>query len=180
MAAVGHFLSAEIQELTISASFSTEQQRPWGSHPAIDPLLSSSAMAFRHQGEAYTRSEKHAEIARDPILLKHLSVCEHGPQSGAFVNCSKCQKCLRSMITLDLLDIDRAAASSFDWTDYHPAGLKRFLLPGHGNCSELLAYAEKAGRTDIAAILRDTIAYADKHHWIDEAEQILRRRYKWI
>lgn len=180
MAAVGHFLSAELSELIISASFAQDQQRPWGSHPLIDPLMSSSEMAFRHEGEAYNRFEKHCEIAREPIILQHLSVCEHGPQSGAFVNCSKCQKCLRSMITLDLLEVEPSAAPSFDWSDYNPADIKRFLLPGHVNCSELLAYAEQVGRADITAILQDVIAYSEQHHWIVDAEQFVRRRFKWI
>lgn len=179
MAAIGHFLNGEIDELIISASFAEDQLRPWGSHPDIDPLMSSADMTYRHEGAAYTRFEKHREIASDATLLRHLSVCEHGPQSGEHVNCSKCQKCLRSMITLDLLAVDRAAAPSFDWSNYHPSAIKRFLLPGHVNCSELLAYAEKVGRADIANVLRDAIAYAEKHHWIVKAELFARRRFNW-
>lgn len=180
MAAVGHFLSGEIGSLIISASFAESQLRPWGSHPETDPLMSSSAMTYRHEGEAHTRFEKHREIARDPAMLQHLSVCEHGPQLGDHINCSNCQKCLRSMITLDLLRVDPADAPSFDWSDYTPEKLKRFLLPGHVNCSELLAYARQTRRTDIAAVLEDVIAYADKYRWLVQGELFLRRRFKWI
>lgn len=180
MAAVGHFLQSEIGELIISASFAEDQLRPWGSHPDIDPLMSSSSMVYRHDGAAYTRFEKHREISSHKVALQHLSVCEHGPQSGEHVNCSKCQKCLRSMITLDLLGVDRALAPSFDWSDYDPAAIKEFLLPGHVNCSELLAYAERAGRADIADVLREAIAYAEKHHWIVKAELFARQRFNWV
>lgn len=180
MAAVGHFLSGEIGGLIISASFAESQLRPWGSHPDTDPLMSSSAMTYRHEGEAYTRFEKHREIARDPLMLRHLSVCERGPQLGEHINCSNCQKCLRSMITLDLLRVDPADAPSFDWSDYAPDKLKRFLLPGHVNCSELLAYARQTRRLEIAAILEDVIAYADKYRWLVQGELFLRRRFKRI
>lgn len=180
MAAVGHFLSGEIADLIISASFAEDQLRPWGSHPDTDPLMSSAGMTLRHEGETYTRFEKHCEIARDPLMLRHLSVCEHGPQLGDHINCSKCQKCLRSMITLDLLRVDPEDAPSFDWSDYAPAKLKRFLLPGHVNCSELLEYAQQTRRTDIVAVLEDVIAYANKFRWLVQGELFLRRRFKWI
>ncbi len=180
MAAVGHFLGAEIDRLIISASFAEDQLRPWGSHPKTDPLMSSASMEYRHDGEAFTRFEKHRAIASNTTILKYLSVCERGPQAGEHINCSNCQKCLRSMITLDLLGVDRSQASSFDWSAYDPTKLSRFLLPGHVNCSELLDYAEQIGRTDIATVLQDTIAYAEKYHWIVQAELFLRRRFKWI
>lgn len=180
MAAVGHFLSGELSGLYISASFAHDQMRPWGSHPKTDQLLSSETFQFTHLGENFNRFDKQREISASPEYLAYLSVCEHGPQSGEFINCSKCQKCLRAMITLDLLNIDRSAAPTFDWSDYRPEQLKSFLLQGHVNSSELLAYAEEIGRDDIAAVLRDVIAYSLKYRWIVKTEMFFRRRYGWL
>ena len=180
-AAIGHFLGGNISELMISASFSNDQMRPWGSHPEIDRLYSSNAFRFRHVGVGFNRFQKHREIASDQSCLRYLSVCENGPQEGEHINCSKCQKCLRSMITLDLLDIERLQAPTFNWDGYHPENLKKFLLQGHVNTSELLAYAEEIGRMDIAAILKDVIDYADKYYWLVRAELFLRRRMNgWL
>lgn len=180
MAAVGHFLSSELSSLCISASFSRAQQRPWGSHPETDKWLSSDSLEFKHTGIAFNRLEKHKLIAQKPELLKYLSVCENGPQTDGFINCSNCQKCLRSMITLDLLDFDRAMAPTFDWRDYHPKKLQRYLLQGAVNCTELLSFAEQIGRDDIAEILRDVIDYSDQHHWIVRCEMFVRRRFNWL
>ncbi|MEL6416556.1 MAG: hypothetical protein AAFQ15_16610, partial [Pseudomonadota bacterium] len=180
MAAVGHFLSSELSSLYISASFSKAQMRPWGSHPTTDKWLSSESLEFKHTGTAFNRLEKHKLIAQKPELLQYLSVCENGPQTGEVINCSNCQKCLRSMITLDLLDLDRAKAPTFAWSDYHPKKLQRFLLQGAVNCTELLSFAEQRGRDDIAEILRDVIDYSDQHRWIVRSEMFIRRRFNWL
>lgn len=180
LAAVGHFLSSELSGMIISASFAQDQLQPWGSHPATDKYFSSDSFRFEHSGVAYNRLEKHRLIARNPELLRYLSVCEKGPQPGSKINCGKCQKCLRSMITLDLLDIDVRHASTFEWDDYDPKELKKYLLQGHVNCSELLAFAEEIERDDIAEILRDVIAYAQRYNWIVQLELHARRRFNWL
>lgn len=180
LAAIGHFLGRELAELYISSSFATNQLRPWGSHPLTDHLMSSSDLKFLHMGDEYNRLQKHRAVARDPIALRHLSVCERGPQRGEFINCSKCQKCLRSMITLDLLGIERDAAPSFDWSDYDPARLRQFLLQGHVNSSELLDYAQQIGRDDIAQILGDVITYSKRYRWIVQLELFFRRRFRGV
>lgn len=180
LAAVGHFLSSELSGMRISASFAHDQLQPWGSHPTTDKNFSSGGFRFEHSGAAYNRLEKHRVIADHPELLRYLSVCEQGPQAGAKINCGKCQKCLRSMITLDLLDVNVRDAPTFDWDDYDPQDLKKFLLQGHVNCSELLAFAEEIERDDIAEILRDVIAYADRYRWIVQLELYARRRFNWL
>lgn len=180
-AAIGHFLGGNITDLLISASFSKDQMRPWGSHPETDSLFSSSLVKFRHVGVGFNRFQKHRDIASNRSYLKYLSVCENGPQDGTHINCSKCQKCLRSMITLDLLNIDRSDAPTFNWYEYRPENLKNFLLQGHVNTTEMLAYADEIGREDVAVILRDVIKYAEKYNWIIQLELWLRRRLNgWL
>ena len=180
MASVGHFLSGELTTLCISASFADNQMRPWGSHPMTDQWLSSDLLQFKHVGTDFNRFEKHKVIAENPAYLEFLSVCEHGPQSGEHINCSNCQKCLRSMITLDLLDIEPALAPTIDWSSYTPEKLKQFLLRGHVNTSELLAYAEEIDREDVASVLRSVIAYSENYRWIVDLELWFRRRFNWL
>lgn len=175
-AAAGHFLGQDIDRLMISASFSFDQLRPWGSHPETDALLSSDNLAIEHIGAATNRFEKLRSLSEDSVSIRHLSICEHGPQSGPFLNCSKCQKCLRTMIGLDLICVSPDAAPTFDWSDYRPEKLKAFLLPGHVNCTEMLDEAEQIGRDDIASVLKDVIAYSKRYHWIVRTELFLRKR----
>lgn len=174
--AVGYFLGQSIDRLLISSSFTYDQLRPWGSHPETDRLLSSSSLSVDHIGAETNRFEKLRVLSRNPDFMRHLSICEHGPQSGERLNCSQCQKCLRTMIGLDLLGLSPEQAPTFDWSDYRPEKLTAFLLAGHVNCSEMLQEARRLKRVDIERVLTDTITYSKKHHWIVTVEFFLRRR----
>ncbi len=74
---------------------------PWGSHPLIDPLFSNEHIEIIHDGLAVKRTEKIKKISEDKDTLNILRVCWQ--DSG--YNCGKCEKCLRTMLTLRLLDI---------------------------------------------------------------------------
>ena len=175
-AAAGHFLEQSVGKLLISSSFTYDQLRPWGSHPDTDRLLSSASLTVDHIGAETNRFEKLRLLSTDPHFTQHLSICEHGPQPGDHQNCSECQKCLRTMIGLDLLGISPEDAPTFDWSDYRPEKLKTFLLPGHVNCSEMLEEAQRLNRSDIVDVLTDVIDYSQKYHWIVRIELFLRKR----
>lgn len=98
LAAVGHLLSREADQLLISASYPFALDHPWGSHWRLDPWWSSAHMTIRHVGAERWRAQKLEEIADEPLVHQHLRVCwEHrGPAS----NCGRCEKCLRTMLIL--------------------------------------------------------------------------------
>ncbi len=98
LAALGHLLSGAAARLLISSSHSFEDQRPWGSHWATDPLWSSSSMQILHFGAELRRGIKLQHMAREPLVRKHLHVCwENRAPLG---NCSCCDKCLRTRLFL--------------------------------------------------------------------------------
>lgn len=49
------------------------------------------------------RVEKTKFVAKYPIVQRHLDVCFHEAHSGKRKNCSCCEKCVRTMVTLDAL-----------------------------------------------------------------------------
>jgi hypothetical protein len=82
----------------VPASYHVNELFPWGSHPQLDPLWSSSAVTFEHHGHDATRPEKVASIAGNDAAMAHLRVCWENP--GNAYNCGRCEKCLRTMINL--------------------------------------------------------------------------------
>jgi hypothetical protein len=99
LAAVGHLLTNDIDQLLISASYPRVFDRPWGSHWALDPWWSSSRLTVTHVGAEKWRAEKLVAIMHEPAVRKHLRVCwENRSPDG---NCGRCEKCLRTMLVLD-------------------------------------------------------------------------------
>lgn len=98
LAAVGQCLAPDFGRLLIPSSASEDLLTPWGSHPETDPRWSSSAVAIEHEALA-RRRHKVQRIADEPLVWRHLRVCwENRAPTG---NCSRCEKCVRTMVALD-------------------------------------------------------------------------------
>ena len=112
-AAIAHLFSRRFT----SVSFASAQQfgvrlDPLGSHPLLDPLYSTGALSFRHEGAERTRLQKAETLATRPDLLPDLHVCLRTPLEGAGRNCGRCEKCLHTQIEL-LLAGARGAEAAF-------------------------------------------------------------------
>jgi hypothetical protein len=82
--------------------------RPWGSHPALDPLWSTEQVEFVHDGAEARRIDKVRLVATSPEALRCLRVCWSNA-NGAY-NCGRCEKCLRTMADLEVAGaLSRAA-----------------------------------------------------------------------
>jgi hypothetical protein len=88
----------------VPASYSYSQLVPLGSHPLTDPLWTNECMEIVHEGAEVGRLEKIRKISECESALANLRVCFH----DANVNCGKCDKCLRTMISLKLLGVSDA------------------------------------------------------------------------
>lgn len=86
----------------VPSSHSFTSLLPWGSDPGIDYLLSTEATQVIHHGSGFTRTEKTEAIAYWEESWDKLRVCAFGDST---LNCSKCEKCLRTMMTLDMLGV---------------------------------------------------------------------------
>lgn len=138
---VAHFLSGVIGEVVISSSNSMFHPRPWGSHWDLDHLWSSDALKVTHFGQDHRKAGKLARIADAATLQKYVRPCwENMPNQ---VNCSVCEKCVRTQIAISACgDLERF--TSFDHTIplvEKIAGLRRIgspeLIPTYANFLQL-------------------------------------------
>jgi len=97
--AVAHVLSREISDMLISSIYRYHRERPWGSHWDTDPLWSSGRVTLRHGDATLGHHGKLQDIAHEPIVAEHLHVCS--TETGPADNCSRCEKCLRTMVSLE-------------------------------------------------------------------------------
>ncbi len=105
LAAFGHVLSERVGQLTISSSYGLKNPVPWGSSFITDPFFSSDRIRITQYGAEMRREEKLPLIAHHPLVRKYLRVCWEN-RDGT-INCSRCGKCLMTMLTL-------AAAGALD------------------------------------------------------------------
>ncbi len=98
---VGLSLERRYTRILISSAEGRKYQKPIsGSHPLTDPLHSTTRTAVVLYGEDYDRFERTAFIAHSALAMDTLRVCW---KSTTGVNCGNCDKCLRTMATLDIL-----------------------------------------------------------------------------
>lgn len=93
----------------VSSAYSYSQLVPLGSHPLTDPLWSTEGVEIVHEGAETRRVDKVIKIAENPSALATLLVCAHEVTR----NCGHCEKCLRTMIPLQLLGVSTPAFPPF-------------------------------------------------------------------
>jgi len=72
----------------------------YGSGPLITPHWSTERTVFMQHGGGAERQDKINAINDFPAAMKHLRVCWENP--GNAYNCGQCEKCLRTMIGLEI------------------------------------------------------------------------------
>ncbi len=108
LASVGLLLSPRFRKIYIPGSFTYAELLPWGSHPMVDTLWRTEEMELIHDGCEATRVQKVGFIASHEVALQSLRVCWEN-RNGAY-NCGRCEKCLRTMISLRAVGaLDRCA-----------------------------------------------------------------------
>jgi hypothetical protein len=161
LAGIVHLLGPRYREFLIPASPSYSRLIPWGSHPMSDPLLSAADLRVVHDGASFNRIARTEAIARHDEALAVLQVCaRNGHGQG---NCSRCAKCLRTMIMLDLRGV-RERATTFDWSNnYATERLSRIWLP-HRNEQlhflDIAALADCEKRPELAAAARESAVFS--------------------
>ena len=134
---------------------------PWGSHSVTDPLYSSWQTRIVYDAVAWLRTEKIEHIANHEAVRRALHVCYEGESDR---NCGRCNKCLRTMLTLELcgaLDGSR----TFPRSTLAPADIARIDCSHFADFREfqdIRQLARRTGRTDIVAAL-DQSARRSRH-----------------
>lgn len=102
--------------------------------PYILPLLSTEGTELIVDGEQYTRTEKTELIASYEPVLRYLNVCVNGDRGDTNAeNCSVCDKCLRTLFALDVLNLLPNYASVFNLQKYKKLAFKY-------KCKQVLLY----------------------------------------
>ena len=108
LAAIAHAFAPRFSYASIASTYDFANLEPWGSHPLLDPLYSTTNLRVRHENAALSRLEKTKLVGEWDVALKHLRVCnEKESYSQGNYNCGKCEKCVRTMtafLSLGLLD----------------------------------------------------------------------------
>lgn len=130
---------------------------PWGQNPCTDYLLSGDGFSIVHDGAAFSRTEKIAVIAQDPVATRAVKVCWEAADLST--NCGICEKCVRTMLNFKAVGIDRPACFAGEITPDQIRGI-RFV-----NESQRAAW-------------RAISDYADSHalhgDWLDAMRECLR------
>lgn len=98
LASIALLLSKTIRKIYIPSSFSYESLIPWGTHPELDYLWSTEEIEIVHDGCELNRLEKVRYISKYQSVMDHLRVCLD--RSSGKYNCSRCEKCIRTMTSL--------------------------------------------------------------------------------
>ena len=108
LAAIAHAFAPRLSYASIASTYDFANLEPWGSHPLLDPLYSTTYLKVRHENAALSRLEKTQLVGEWDVALKHLRVCnEKESYSQGNYNCGQCEKCVRTMtafLSLGLLD----------------------------------------------------------------------------
>jgi hypothetical protein len=100
LGAVALALQGLLGRCLIAASDQYRHLPPLGSHPMLDHLWSTESLEIVHDGAEATRTDKvQRRLAGSPLALENLTVCWRSKPAH---NCGVCEKCLRTMIALEL------------------------------------------------------------------------------
>ncbi len=94
LAAAGHMLAPHLGSVTIAPSWHKGHHAVYGSHWQLDPLWSSSRVKVIHGDNTEKRRARVFAIAGEKLVQENLHVCFEN------TNCSRCAKCIRTMVEL--------------------------------------------------------------------------------
>jgi hypothetical protein len=160
LASIALLLEPRYTTVLIPSSMAYSAGRIWGTHPLTDPLLSTTRLAIRNDGATQRRRLKTRTVVESDVAMQHLRVCWYG---GSERNCGRCEKCLRTLTTLELIG-RRDRAFTFPPGAWSLEALAAQRLRNdleRRYQSKLAEHAEAGGRPDIARAIRRAVRRYD-------------------
>lgn len=175
LASVAHALGAGLSSVRLASSDQIKDVHPWGSHPLLEPELSSGSVRVFHDGLRFSRFEKTAVVAAWPEAVEVVNVCvgelSMRLNKGA---CGPCEKCLRTAAAftaegfpdagkallgneLQTTDIDRIRLDSEVWPYW----------------SDIAATAESNGQPELARAASRALARFRRRRQLQRVAQPL-------
>ncbi len=103
LAAVALLLRPRFSRVFVPASETYRHMDPCGSHPLLDPLWGTDGLFVIVDGAEATRVDKAKALAGCEPALASLRVCWEN--RGGLYNCGQCEKCLRTLVELEIAGI---------------------------------------------------------------------------
>jgi hypothetical protein len=97
------FFKEHWERFYIPSSYTLHAYPKWGTHPDLDALLSTESMQIIHHGANANRVNKLEVVSKAPETFHRLRVC--WIQDIGLRNCGHCEKCMRTMIALNILGV---------------------------------------------------------------------------
>ncbi len=141
LASIAHLLSPELRRVYIPASSDYGTLIPWGSHPLLDPLWSSDSLELIHDGCEANRVQKTALLSGQDVAMRTLRVCTRSIRG--YYNCGHCEKCLRTMVNLEL-----CGALDSCTTLPHPLDLREVARRSNLDASSAIYARESLGAAE--------------------------------
>lgn len=110
LTACAHALAPVFGRFCLSghATYAHADLKPDGSHPVLDHHLSTDQLQVIHSGGRISRTRKLEALAQDPVVRENLRVCfrdlKFDARTGAAINCGQCEKCVRTIVSLTIMD----------------------------------------------------------------------------
>jgi hypothetical protein len=174
LASVALSLERRFHTVYVPGSGSYRTARPWGSHAVTDPLFSSWGTAIVFDAAAYLRTEKIERLAECPTALRALRVCY---ELASDENCGVCNKCQRTMVTLDLCGALEGCAT-------FPSPTIDLRRLARMDCSEFVDFRELQDiralaivktRADVVEAVDRSVARTRRRRWLRDGLAAIRR-----
>jgi hypothetical protein len=134
---------------------------PWGQNPCTDYLLSGDGFSIVHDGAAFSRTEKIAAIARDPVATRAIKVCWEAADLST--NCGVCEKCVRTRLNFKAVGIDNPSCFDGELTPQQIRDIRFSNESQRAGFRSILAYAENhALQGDWLEAMRECLRYDEQ------------------
>ena len=159
LGAVALVLRPLFHTVRVAPDYAWDDLRCESVHPMLHDCWQSEDSALRCDSAQWNRAEKCGRLAARPDLLRHLRACWE--MSPDFLNCGRCEKCLRTLAGLAIHDAD--IPSGVFGAPADPASLGALevgpkWVPFY---QQLLAAAEERGAIAWADAIRELLARAE-------------------
>jgi len=171
MGSAGLHLAGMFDRILIPSTDGYREHGPWGSHVFLDHHMSTSTLHFIHDGPAATRLDKTKVVVESPVALSSLRVCWEG---GTSSNCGECEKCIRTMVALELLgalepcttfEANRVDVRKVARIDTAPKEIGPLRL----YYQEMLIEARQRGKGDLAKALDRSLRRSARNFYLRRA-----------
>jgi hypothetical protein len=164
LAAVALCLQPFLKHVYIASSYPFKANPlPSGSGPKTDRLWGTESLSLTHDGDV-DRLTKVLKIAPSKVVQEHLRVCYMNVKGD--YNCGKCDKCLRTMISLKIAGV-LSKCRTFP-TQIDMENLKKLRIEGiHGAIFHQEILNELVSRQiepEIQSILKDKLAHVQERN----------------